>query len=191
MALLDQLPNLPNPLHKSVLNLRSLKSISLNNSECPLRCLRQRRACHHSRCFRFRQRKCVRMPSLLLLSRRCKYMPNCKLRHRFKHKHKVHLRLFSAVYLLVRTSRHRIIPGQRRLRPVLVSHSKPLPLGLLSRLPTLVPLRVHRLPNLNCQYHHRRSSGTPFHARRIVLQRIIYQWYHLAHILHRNKWTRR
>ena len=81
MVLLDQLPNRPNPLHKSVLNLRSLKLTSLSNSECRLRCRRRRpRACHHSKCFRSRQRerKRVRMRSRLLPSRR--RMPNCKLK---------------------------------------------------------------------------------------------------------------
>lgn len=139
MVPLDRLPNLPNPLRKSVLNLRSLKSTYLSNSECRLRC-RRRRVCHHSRCFRSRRRKRkrVRTRSRLLPNRKCKYMPNCKLKCRFKCKHKVRLRPRSVVYPLVRISRHHTIPGLRRLRQASVSHSKVLPLGLLSLLRTLV-----------------------------------------------------
>ena len=44
MAAPDQLPSHPNPHHKSVLSLRSLKLTSLSNSECLPRCPRQERA---------------------------------------------------------------------------------------------------------------------------------------------------
>ena len=139
MVLLDQLPKLPNPPPKSALNLQSLKSTSPSNSECRHQCRRRRRACHHNRYSRFRRHKRKRVPTQSR-SRRRKYMPNyrLRLRLRFKRKHKVRLRLRSVVYLLVRTSRHHIIPGQRRLRQVSVSHSKLLPLGLLSLLRMLV-----------------------------------------------------
>jgi hypothetical protein len=136
MVLLDRLPNPPNPLRKSALNLRSLKSTYLSNSECRLQC--RRRVCHHSRYFKSRQPKRVRTRSRLLPNRRRKYMPNCKLKCRFKCKHKVPLKPRSIVYPLVHICRHHTIPGLRRPPQALVSHSKLLPLGLLSLLRTLV-----------------------------------------------------
>lgn len=188
-GLLDQLHNLPNLFHKSVPNPRSLKSTSPSNNEYRLRwLLLLPRAYRRSRCFRSRPRKRARMLSRLSPSRRRKYMLNCKLRHRLKRK--VRRRPPSVVYLLVRTSRHHTIPGQRRPRPASVPYNKLLLLGLLLLLRTL-PLRAHSLLSPNRRCHPRRSPGTRCPAQQAALQRIIYQWYLLAHISRRNRWTRR